>query len=173
MGTFTVGCKIANHQDRSRAKVIPRVMVDSGSEYTWIAGSALREIGIVPEKKIHAVMANGSVLEREAGFALVMVGKFVTTDEVVFAQKGDLLLLGARTLEGLNVKVDPQAKRLVEAGPTPAAPLADFTEEEARAHWEGFRGAALAPLAAPRAEEDKPSARRRTPAKANPRGAAS
>src|SRR5438552_243707 len=99
MGTFTVGCKIANHQDRSKSKVIPRLMVDTGSEYTWVAGSTLREIGISPEKKIHAVMANGSVLEREAGFALIMVGKFLTTDEVVFTQKGDLLLLGARTQE--------------------------------------------------------------------------
>src|SRR6266850_2418328 len=92
MGTFTVGCKIANHEDRSRSKVIPRLMVDTGSEYTWIAGSSLREIGIKPEKTIRAQMANGSVLEREAGYALIMVGKFQTTDEVVFAVKGDLLL---------------------------------------------------------------------------------
>ncbi len=67
-----------------------------------------------------------------------MVGKYTTTDEVVFAAKGDLLLLGARTLEGLNLRVDPLRKELIEAGPVPAAPMADYTEEEARAYRESF-----------------------------------
>jgi hypothetical protein len=49
------------------------------------------------------------------------VDKYVTVDEVVFAEKGDLLLLGARTLEGLNLVVDSRRKRLVAAGPLPAA----------------------------------------------------
>jgi hypothetical protein len=43
-------------------------------------------------------------------------------EEVVFAQPGDLSLLGARTLEGFNAVVDARKKRLVAAGPIPAAP---------------------------------------------------
>jgi predicted aspartyl protease len=42
-------------------------------------------------------------------------------DEVVFAEKGDLPLLGARSLEGLNLTVDPKRKKLVAAGPLLAA----------------------------------------------------
>lgn len=42
-------------------------------------------------------------------------------DEVVFAEKGDLALLGARTLEGLNLTVDAARRKLVAAGPFPAA----------------------------------------------------
>jgi hypothetical protein len=42
-------------------------------------------------------------------------------DEIVFAEKGDLLLLGARTLEGLNLRVDSGKKKLVAAGPLLAA----------------------------------------------------
>jgi hypothetical protein len=38
-----------------------------------------------------------------------------------FAKKGDLLLLGSRTLEGLNLTVDPQRKKLVVVGLVPAA----------------------------------------------------
>jgi hypothetical protein len=49
------------------------------------------------------------------------VGRHFTIDEVVFAEPGDLLLLGARTLEGLNLTVDSRRKRLVAAGPLPAA----------------------------------------------------
>jgi hypothetical protein len=42
-------------------------------------------------------------------------------DEVVFAQPGDLALLGARTLEGFGARVDPRLKRLVASGPHLAA----------------------------------------------------
>ena len=44
-----------------------------------------------------------------------------TIDEVVFARKGDLSLLGARTLEGLNLLVDAKKKKLVAGGPLFAA----------------------------------------------------
>ena len=36
---------------------------------------------------------------------------------VVFAEPGDMTILGARSLEGLNVRVDSQRKQLVPAGP--------------------------------------------------------
>jgi len=42
-------------------------------------------------------------------------------DEVVFAEPGDLSLLGARTLEGFNARVDPKRKKLVVRGPLTAA----------------------------------------------------
>jgi len=66
-------------------------------------------------------MANGEVITRSVGFAIVRVDKQFTIDEVVFADPGDLLLLGARTLEGLNLIVDSGRKRLVAVGPVPAA----------------------------------------------------
>lgn len=54
-------------------------------------------------------------------FTVLRVGKAFTIDEVVFAEPGDLALLGARTLEGLNLTVDAARKKLVAAGPVPAA----------------------------------------------------
>jgi hypothetical protein len=47
--------------------------------------------------------------------------KYVTIDEVVFAQPGDLELPGARSLEGLNLCVNARAKKLVAGRPIPAA----------------------------------------------------
>jgi hypothetical protein len=44
-----------------------------------------------------------------------------TTDDIVFGEPGDLVLLGSRSLEGLNFRVEPLTKRLVDAGPAPAA----------------------------------------------------
>lgn len=66
-------------------------------------------------------MANGQKITRSVGFAIIRYDKFFTVDEVVFAEKGDLLLLGARTLEGLSLTVDSKQKKLVASGPILAA----------------------------------------------------
>ncbi len=122
MGTFHVSCKVENHVDRSRAVRVAKALVDTGSEHTWIPGARLEKIGVVREKKdLRFLMANGDVVTRSLGFAIVRVGKHFTIDEVVFAEPRDQTLLGARTLEGLNLTVDPTRKKLVAAGPFPAA----------------------------------------------------
>jgi len=96
--------------------------VDTGSEHTWLPAAKLERVGIRREKKdVSFIMANGEIVTRPVGFAIIRVNKYFTIDEVVFAQPGDLLLLGARTLEGLNLTVDATRKKLVAAGPLPAA----------------------------------------------------
>ena len=122
MGTFRTDCRIENHIDRSKSVRISKLLVDTGSEYTWIPRSELEAIGVAREKKdLQFVMANGQVVTRSVGFAILVVGESFTIDEVVFAEPGDLILLGARTLEGMNLIVDPARKKLVAAGPLPAA----------------------------------------------------
>lgn len=122
MGTFHTICRVENHVDRSKGIEIPKLLVDTGSEYTWVPAEKLEGIGVMREKKdLQFVMANGSVVTRSVGFAILRVGGSFTIDEVVFAEPGDLLLLGARSLEGLNLTVDSARKRLVAAGPLPAA----------------------------------------------------
>ena len=122
MGNFYVGCKVENYIDRKKSIRIPKLLVDTGSEYTWIPASMLEKISIKREKKdIYFIMTNGQQITRNVGFAIIRIGRHFTIDEVVFADKGDLLLLGARTLEGLNLIVDSRLKKLVAAGPLPAA----------------------------------------------------
>jgi predicted aspartyl protease len=122
MGTFYVGCRVENHKDQKRAAVVPRLLVDSGSEFTWLPSETLHRIGIEPVKKDMLIqMANGQLLTRSVGYAILRVDQFETIDEVVFGQKGDLSLLGSRAMEGMNVYVDARRKRLVAAGPVVAA----------------------------------------------------
>ena len=122
MGTFYTRCKIENIVDRRKSVVVPKLLVNTGSEVTWIPATTLDKLGIDREKKdMPFVMANGQQVTRSVGFAIIRLDQFFTVDEVVFAEKGDLALLGARTLEGLNLTVDPRRKRLVAAGPLPAA----------------------------------------------------
>jgi predicted aspartyl protease len=122
VGTFHIACEISSHADRSKVERIPKMLVDTGSEYTWVSEAALKRLGIETEKKDLAfTMANGQTITRRVGFAIIRVDGVHTTDEVVFGQPGDLQILGARTLEGLNLRVDARNKKLVAGGPLPAA----------------------------------------------------
>lgn len=122
MGTFKVRCKVGNIVNRKRSAVLSEMLVDTGSEYTWIPEKILEKLEVEREKKdVGFVMANGKIITRSIGFALLTYDQYFTVDEVVFAEKGDLLLLGARTLEGLSLMVDPRKKKLVASGPIPAA----------------------------------------------------
>jgi predicted aspartyl protease len=121
MGLFYVGCKVVNPQNSQSVRV-PRLMVDTGAESTWIDSQVLARIGIEPRKKdLSFQMANGDIITRSVGYAILKVNRSETVDEVVFAQKGDLQLLGARALEGLNLRVDSRIKKLVTTGPIVAA----------------------------------------------------
>ena len=122
MGVFYTRCTIQNSVDRTKSAAVRKLLVDTGSEYTWVPSVTLEKLGINREKKdVAFVMANGQQVTRSVGFAIVRVDNYFTIDEVVFAEKGDLPLLGARSLEGMNLRVDPRLKKLVAAGPLPAA----------------------------------------------------
>jgi len=82
----------------------------------------LEAIGIERRKKdLQFQLANGRIITRSVGYAVLTVDKSETVDEVVFAETGDLQLLGARALEGLNLHVDARRKKLVAAGPIVSA----------------------------------------------------
>jgi predicted aspartyl protease len=125
MGTFRVDCRIENVGDRHRSAKVAKLLVDTGSDYTWVPAKSLERIGVMREKKdVTFQMANGQEITRSVGFVIIHVEKFFTVDEVVFAEPGDLSLLGARTLEGFNASVDPKRKKLVASGPLSAASFA-------------------------------------------------
>ncbi len=89
MGTFRVGCDILNPVRRTKATRVPGLLVDTGSECTWIPTGVLKGLGIKPEKKdVAFLMANGNTVTRNVGFAILRIGEDFTIDEVVFAQEG-------------------------------------------------------------------------------------
>ncbi len=125
MGLFRIAVEVARPGRRARWVEISDLVVDSGSEVTWVPEQILRGLGVGVFKRGEVFLtADGRRVVRDVGVALIRHGPFKTVDEVVFAQPGDLRLLGARTLEGFNATVDPRRKRLVAAGPLPAATVA-------------------------------------------------
>lgn len=119
MGIFRVEVEVANAADQPVDFVSAgRLIVDTGSEVTWVPEAILRDAGVSVRKPAQRFeMANGETIARDVGYAVIRAQGFETIDEVVFAQADDLGLLGARTLEGFNAMVDPERKRLVAAGP--------------------------------------------------------
>ena len=117
MGLFRVNIEIENLERRGAAVAIQNALVDTGSEYTWVPRTQLEAAGIVPRRKQAFMLADGRRLEREVGYALVRTAGAEAPDLIVFAEPGDLVLLGVHSLEGMNLKVDPVRKELVPAGP--------------------------------------------------------
>jgi predicted aspartyl protease len=123
MGVFRTSCEIRGIRSRKPPIRVRDLLVDTGSEFSWIPAGDLRQAGVHVVKKGQLfVMANGQQVTRSTGYAILRVDPFETVDEVVFALEGDLSLLGARTLEGFGATVDSRGRRLVAAGPHVAAP---------------------------------------------------
>ena len=124
MGIFRTDVELESHRRPGERRLLRDVLVDTGAELSWAPATVLESLGIEPVKRVRFQQADGSVLERPVGFAVIYAGGTMTTDEIVFGEPNDMVLLGARSLEGMNVKLDIIGKRLVPAGPVPAAAAA-------------------------------------------------
>ena len=121
MGTFRVDLEIENPARPGQRRVLQAVLVDTGAELSWFPAELLQSLGIERRKLSQFRQADGTVLARWTGAASVYLRGIWTVDEVVFGEPGDLAILGSRSLEGLNLRIDPVRKQLVDAGPAPAA----------------------------------------------------
>ena len=124
MGVFRTTVVIENPEHAGVARELPDTLVDTGSELTWVPRAVLDSLGISPKRKQRFVVADGRAIERDIGFAIVHAGGTNAPDLVVFAEPGDMVLLGAHSLEGLNLRIDPVSKQLLPAGPIVTAAAA-------------------------------------------------
>ena len=125
MGTFRVDVEVENPGRPGQRKLFRNVLVDTGAEYSVFPASALVELGIDAFKEVRFRQADGTSFTRSiVGPARIHVAGTSTHDDVVLGADTDLILLGARTLEGLNFRIDPVLKQLVDAGPVPLASVA-------------------------------------------------
>jgi len=124
MGSFRVDVEIENLARPGERRTIHSVLVDTGAELSWVPAAVLESLGVERNNKWLFRQADGTILERWTGSVVITVAGKRAADEVVFGQPGDLTLLGSRSLEGLNFRVEPVTKQLVDAGPAPAAAAA-------------------------------------------------
>jgi clan AA aspartic protease len=121
MSIYRTNLRVANPRESSRESATVESLVDTGAELTWMPADLLEPVGIVRLKKRSFRTANGQILQRDVGYAIVRAEGYETIDEVVFGEPGDQVLLGVRTLEGFGVAVDPIGHRLVAQATLAAA----------------------------------------------------
>jgi len=124
MGTFRVDIEVENPARPGDKRLLRSLLVDTGAELSWVPGDVLESLGVERNGRWRFRQADGTVLERWTGTVAIHLAGKRAGDEVVFGEPGDLTLVGSRTLEGFNLRVEPVTKRLVDAGPAPAAAAA-------------------------------------------------
>ncbi len=121
MGRLRTTVGVENVSQTSGVRELRETVVDTGSELTWIPRVVLESLGIKPERRRGFRVADGRRVERDIGYAIIHAAGASTADDVVFGEEDDFVLLGVRSLEGLNLRLDVVSKQLIDAGPMLAA----------------------------------------------------
>src|SRR5712692_2818775 len=114
MGTFFAEALLAAPQRPERREPV-KLLVDSGSTYTWVAAAVLRALSVVPTERRRVVTIEGQVTERDAAEVLITLEGRTLHTVCLFGDAGDLDVLGAYTLEGFGLAVDPVQRKLIPA----------------------------------------------------------
>ena len=115
MSTFRVNVTVVKPKKEDLVTEPVSALVDTGSELTWLPAQLLAAIGVTPRRERLFEKANKQVIKRPVGYGIVRAEGYETNDEIVFAEPGDMTLLGVRTLEGFGVAVDKIGKRFLAA----------------------------------------------------------
>ena len=117
MGTFEWPVRIAS-ADSERSEAI-EATVDTGAFYSVVPTRLLRDLGVARSARRRMRLADGRVVDADIGEARVTVNGESVTTLVVFGEDDAPSLLGAYTLEGLALAVDPVDQRLIPRGLLP------------------------------------------------------
>jgi predicted aspartyl protease len=94
-------------------RVTVDALVDTGATFTTMPSETLLELGVRPHRIVRLRLADGRSHEQELGHMLVEVDGLEGPTYVLFGSEGAPASIGAITLEGFLLGVDPVAKRLV------------------------------------------------------------
>ena len=113
MGTFNWPVRLES-MDGQRSLEL-EALVDTGAAYTMVPAAQLEELGVSPVERIGVVLADGRELDCDIGRAVATVDGRTVETLVLFGPDVEPALLGAYTLQGLRLGVDPFHHRLVPA----------------------------------------------------------
>jgi predicted aspartyl protease len=114
MGTFFTEVQLAAPARPARQEMV-KLLVDSGSLYTWVSGAVLRDLGVQPTERRRLLTIEGRTLDRGAAEVLITLEGRTLRTLCVFGEPGDRPVLGAYTLEGFGLAIDPVQRRLIPA----------------------------------------------------------
>lgn len=114
MGTFFVEAALAAPAAPERREPV-KLLVDTGSTYTWVSAAFLRRLGVQPTERRRIITIDGKLSERESAEVLITLDGRTLHTVCLFSEPSDLEVLGAYTLEGFGLAVDPVQRRLIPA----------------------------------------------------------
>ena len=114
MGTFFVEVIVASPREPGRREPL-KLLVDTGSTYTWISATFLQTLGVQPTERRRVLTIEGKTVERPAAEVLITLEGRTLHTVCLFGEGGDLEVLGAYTLEGFGLAVGPVQRRLAPA----------------------------------------------------------
>ena len=88
-------------------------LVDTGASYSMFPQSMLERLGIVPIGKRGFEQADGSIILRDIGRAMLRINGDEDVQRVIFGEDNTEPLIGAGTLQGFLLLVDSVAEELV------------------------------------------------------------
>jgi predicted aspartyl protease len=112
MGTFGAKLRVWNPTSPEKVEEL-EAMVDTGAAFSWIHRERLERMGLVALRRMGFRAIDGSIIERDTAAVWVGSGGFSGPDTVVVAERNDMEVIGARTIEGLGLAADPVQKKLV------------------------------------------------------------
>lgn len=106
MGTTLVKLIIKN-PNSPKKQIEGEFLVDSGAHYTVIPATTVKKLNLKPSYKQEFALADGRVIKRAIGGAIVRFENKELPVPVVLGEKGDSALLGLTTLESFGLMLDP------------------------------------------------------------------
>ena len=111
MGVFSKTLRLASIDGERSVEV--EALVDTGSFYTLVPARLLTELELEPFDTYTLELADGRLVDYDVGLAVATVDERTAPTLVLFGNDDIEPLLGAYTLEGLLLAVDPRNTRLI------------------------------------------------------------
>src|ERR1700733_7663234 len=111
MGTFTTKFKVWNPTRPESVQEI-EALVDTGAAFSWISRARLESLGLNPSRRMSFGTMNGRGRKADITRIYIASAGYSAPDMVVMAEPGEMEVLGAHSIEGLGLAVDPVQKRL-------------------------------------------------------------
>ena len=115
MGTFKYPLRISGMDGKNNLDI--EATVDTGALYTTLPASQLRQLDIKPMGRRRFLVGDGRRIQMDIGEARVTIGGESVSTIVAFGEEGAPPVLGAYTLEGFALAVDPVEQRLIPLDP--------------------------------------------------------
>lgn len=88
-------------------------LVDTGASYSLFPRSMLERLGIAKRFVLPFEQADGSVIDRDVGLAMLVINDTQSSMRVIFGEDDAESLIGSNALQEFLLLVDPVAEELV------------------------------------------------------------